>query len=296
MAQFEKTSYSGVYKKGDKYFINYWSLEGKCKRVWARGATTAKEAKRQLDEIKHEIADQRDGKIAMPIDKSVECKTLDELAKRFFDLRDTKGNEADRGRYEKWVSPQLGSNKHPISQLDLEGYRKWLRKQEIKRGEASMLVSPKTVNIIVGLLGNIIKWGVGAKLVAYPNGIPSLKRLPIDNDRERVLNKDEIDKLLSELDTRKALSHKRETVRRNRLVVLLGLYTGARPISYLDLRVKDVVLDKREKLDDGSNNPNYGKPARIKFSARKGAKAYEVPVAEKLKLELEVAMLDKELS
>ncbi len=279
--KFIKTNYTGIWEKDGKFFMTYWDIDGKSRRKWVRGAKTAKEAKRSLDEMKHQIADQRDGKVAMPIDKSVACDTLDILADRFFELRDTKGNEADKGRYKKWVSKKIGSNKHPITQLELEAYRKWLRNQSVSRGEEQMSIAPKTVNIIMGLIGSILKWGVGAKLVLYPNGIPSMKRLPIDNDRERVLSKDEIGRLLNELDTRDVPSHKRDVVRRNRLVILLGLYTGARPVSYLALRAKDIVLDDK------------GVPMRIKFSARKGAKAYEVPVAEKLKKDLEVALLDK---
>ncbi len=275
MAQFEKTAYNGVYKKGDKFFINYWSLEGKSKRVWARGAVTAKEAFRVLNETKAEIADMRAGVVSMPLVGA--CVDMDELAGRFFDIRDTKGNEADKGRYKRWISGKLG--KHPVSQVELERYRKWLRTQSVKRGDVSMPIAPKTVNIIMGLVGSILKWGVGAGAVSYPNGIPSIRRLTVDNDRERVLSVDEIERLLGELDTR--LVGKREVVRRNRLVVLLGLYSGARPVSYLGLRVKDVVCD----VD--------GVPLRLRFSARKGAKAYEVPVADKLRLELQVAILGK---
>jgi len=108
-------------------------------------------------------------------------------------------------------------------------------------------------------------------VVRYPNGVPSVTRLKVDNDRQRVLSTSEIELLLAELDVTTCPRHKRDIVRRNRLVVLLGLYTGARPTSYLGLRVKDVVCD------------DSGVPLRVKFSAKKGASSYEVPVADKLR-------------
>ncbi len=274
--KFTKTAHNGVYKKGDKFFINYWDDKGVSRRKWARGATTAKEALRQLNTIKAKMSDIREGVAVVPVDAV--CKDLSELSERYFELRDTKGNDADRERFNRWVLPQLGSIKHPISQLQLEAYRKWLRVQNVSRGDETMVIAPKTVNIIMGLLGSVLKWGVQSGLAAYPSGVPSVRRLTIDNDRQRVLSRAEIDLLLAELDVRSAAPHKKGVVRRNRLVVLLGLYTGARPVSYMGLRVRDIEVD------------GDGIPITIHYSARKGAPAYKVPVADTLKLDLQIAM------
>ena len=273
--KFEKTAYSGVYKKGDKFFINYWSLEGKSKRVWAKTAKTAKEALRVLNETKAEIADMRAGTVAKPIASDVAVDTVEELASIFFSRRDTKGNEADKSRWERWVKPHLGGVRHPVSLGQIEEYRKWLRVQKAER--SSQPIAPKTVNIIMSLINSVLSYGVKADVVRYPLGVPKLKRLPIDNDRERVLSKEEADKLLEEIEKGRI----KEVVARNRAVVMLALYTGARPTSYLGLRVKDITCD------------TDGVPLSIRFSAKKGADSYTIPVADKLKGVLARLMFDE---
>jgi len=283
--KFTKTNYKGVsIADNGKYYINYWDLAKVSRRKLAKGATTAKEALRVLNDIKAEMADMREGVVAMPIPKDLECKTLESLAVQFFNLRDTKGNKADMGRWAKWVEPNIGGLKHPLNRLQIQAFQKFLRGSTVTRGTGSDKVekpiAPKTVNIIMNLVTSVLKWGVNVDVVRYPMGIPTVDKLEVDNDRERVLTKGEIEVLLEELDTKACPKHKREVVRRNKLIVLLGLYTGARPISYLGLRAKDIVVDDK------------GKPTRIRFPATKGAKAYEIPVADKLVLGLEVALLD----
>ncbi len=277
----EKTNYAGVYlsDKG-RYYINFKGLDGVSKRR-VTTAKTAKEAKRVLDEKKHEIADMKDGKIsAINVDRSID--TVDDLADVFFDLRVTKGNTVDKNRYTKWVSPHIGSVKHPIGLLQLEKLQRIISDSKVngtkEDGKEERDIAPATVNDIMTLLVGMLRWGVKRKLVLYVDGVPNVDKLEVDNERERVLTHDEVVLLLDRLDTRKAKLNMREVVRRNRLAVMLGLYTGSRPIHYLNLRAKDIVLD-----DDGM-------PVRIKFSALKGAKAYQIPVSEKLKLDLSVAL------
>ncbi len=62
--------------------------------------------------------------------------------------------------------------------------------------------------------------------------------------------------------------------------MLLGYYTGSRPIHYLNLKSRDVIVD-----DDGL-------PTYIMFSALKGAKAYSIPVHEELKRPLAMALME----
>ncbi len=277
----EKTNYAGVYlsDKG-KYYINFKGLDGVSKRR-VTNAKTAKEAKRLLDEKKHEISDIKDGKLsAVNIDRSID--TMDDLSKVFFDLRTTKGNTVDKNRYMKWVSPVIGSVKHPIGLMQMESLQKVIADSKVngtkKDGKTERDIAPATVNDIMTLLVGMLRWGVKRKLVLYVDGVPSPSPLDVDNERERVLTHDEVVLLLDRLDTKKASLNMREIVRRNRLAVMLGLYTGSRPIHYLNLRAKDIVLDDK------------GTPVRIMFSALKGAKAYSIPVSEKLKLDLSVAL------
>jgi integrase len=277
----EKTNYKGVYvsDKG-KFYVNYWDLSKVSRRKLAKGASSAKEAHRMLNTIKAELDGMRDGTVAMPIPKDMISETLGDLASKFFALRDTKGNKADMGRWAKWVEPSMGNIKHPVGKLQIQAFQKLLKASKVKRGEIEMPMAPKTVNIIMNLVTSVLKWGVASDIVRYPLGVPTIEKLVVDNDRERVLSSDEVEKLLNELDTVNCPPHKREVIRRNRLIVLLGLYTGARPVSYLGLRAKDIVVDSNAI------------PKRIKFPATKGAKAYEIPVADKLAKSLSVALLD----
>ncbi len=277
----EKTNYAGVYlsDKG-RYYINFKDLDGVSKRR-VTSAGSAKEAKRLLDEKKHEISDMKDGKIsAVNVDRSVD--TIDMLADVFFDLRTTKGNTVDKNRYMKWVSPIVGGIKHPISLLEMERLQREIADSKVngtkKDGKAERDIAPATVNDIMTLLVGMLRWGVKRRLVLYVDGVPVTDKLAVDNERERVLTMDEVEILLDRLDTRKAKLNMREIVRRNRLAVLLGLYTGSRPIHYLNLQAKDIVLD------------NEGTPVRIMFGALKGAKAYSVPVSNKLKKALSIAL------
>jgi len=295
--KFTKTNYKGVsIADNGKYYINYWDLSKVSRRKLAKGATTAKEALRILNDVKAEMADMREGVVAMPIPKETECKTLEALAQVFFSVRDTKGNKADMGRWAKWVEPSMGSLKHPLSRLQIQAFQKFLRASTVTRGvgedKIEVTIAPKTVNIIMNLVTSVLKWGVSSDLVRYPMGIPTVDKLVVDNDRERVLTKGEIERLLEELDTTTCMPHKREVVRRNRLIVLLGLYTGARPISYLGLRAKDIVMGERTIILVNGEKVTRIAPTRIRFPATKGAKAYEIPVADKLVLSLEVALLD----
>ena len=269
-----KTSVASVYlsDKG-KYYVNYKDAEGVSRRKLAKGATTVSEAKRILQDFINEANDMRTKVIPMDISRAnlKDFKTLNDLADKFFELRHTKNNKADKGRYLKWVAPYLGQAKHPISELQLLEFQNLLRDSLVHRGEVAMPMSAKTVNIIVNLATSVISWGIDLKLVRYAEGCPKVAKLLVDNERQRVLNVTEIEKLLAELDPSKAKPHLRDVVKRNKLIVMLGLFTGARPVSYLNLRKSDIVVD------------SDGYPQHIHFSARKGAKAYTVPVADDLK-------------
>ncbi len=290
------TNYSGV-AISDKgvYYIRYKDINNVSRRKKVV-ANTAKEAKRLLEETKHTILDMKNGLISrVSVDSSI--STMDDLANVFFDMRDTKWNEADRRRYMRWVSPYVGLVKHPIRLLDMEKLQKRLVGSMVggtikssgneptrQSGKPERLMANSTINDIMVLLSGMLGWGVTRKLVVYPDGVPKVSKLLVDNERERVLSHDEVVLLLDELDSGAdgLSSSTRETVRRNRLAVLLGLYTGSRPISYLNILAKDVVVDEG------------GVPSRIRFKSQKGAKAYEVPVSDKLKLALQVGLLGLE--
>ena len=278
-----KTTYKGVYlsDKG-RYYINYKENGVSKRRVTTAG--TAKEAFRLLNEKKSELLDIRDGKLSsVNIDRAID--TLDDLATVYFSLSQAVNKGQAQARYNKWVSPTLGAVKHPISLIELERLQNSIRHSTVngtkQSGKVSRPIANATVNDIFTTITAMLNYGIARKLIHYIDGVPRVKRLTIDNNRERVLNTDEVELLIGTLDPKLGVGERmKEVNRRNRLVVLLGLYTGARPIHYLNLLARDIVVDSE------------GVPLRIRFSALKGAKAYEVPVSDKLRLALQVGLLD----
>ena len=285
---------TGIYynEKTKKYFINYWDIDSVARRRMVKGATCLADAQKALAEKKLELMKLRDEphltaseKKVKELDEDRHLETIDEVAELYFNANLSKGVDAQRKRYEKWIRPTMGSVVHPMSKDELSEFRNWLIGSEVKRGSVSMPMANKTINIIVTLLGSILKWSDEEGYALYPKGVPKLKsRLALDNDRQRTLSLDEADMLFESLDynAKGVPKHKRSVMFRNYLVVSIGLYTGARPASYLDLRVKDIFM--------GSSD--YGKqiPVQLKFTNRKGAKAYEIPVLPELVPVLEMAL------
>jgi len=143
-------------------------------------------------------------------------------------------------RYENHIKPTFGAI--PIASITPEAIQK-LQKQKIDEG-----YSLKTVNHIINLLSTIINIAIEKELFKGNNPAKKVKRLKVDNARERFLNVDEVKLLL-------------DTVKDNPMIYLfcnLALSTGGRLKTILTIQKKDIDLNSGTiKLKDFKNNSTY---------------------------------------
>ena len=109
--------------------------------------------------------------------------------------------------------------------------------------------APATINYNINFLGTLFNLAIEEKLYKHPNPVKSkkIKKLKVNNERERYLTVQEVNKLYSLIDD--------ENVK---LFIELALSTGGRFESILNIQVKDINLEnKMITLKDFKNNSNY---------------------------------------
>ena len=111
------------------------------------------------------------------------------------------------------------------------------KKSKEKSAKTKRVLSAKTVNNILAVLSTILHY---AKKQKYIPGIPTIKKLQVDNSRERFLSTDEITKLLSKIETSEL-----PTTTRLLLFTRLSLRTGGRLGSILSIKGKDINRSNR---------------------------------------------------
>lgn len=252
------------------YYINYKDETGVSRRRKVVSKTVT-EARRELARIRGDVSDIRDGtKLPKRLkDTTSTIATLDELADRYFELMSDKS----KARYTNWISGQLGGMELPISPISILEFQNWLSVQTVVKGEATAKLAPATVNLVMSLLKAIVNWGVRHKVVDGDYVV--VKRLEVSNDREKVLSKEDVSALFERLESDRKHPNKQtgygDTALRNMVICSLGLFTGARPTSYIELRRRDIEVDED------------GYPLFISYSAKKGGDSFSVPVHTRLR-------------
>ena len=194
--------------------------------------------------------------------------SLDELADMFFNQRSTANNPKDKRKYEIHVSPIIGNmNIHKIQKSHIQKLQDELEVKQIQvAANSEIMVTPsaKTVNTIIDLTYFILNWAYNENHIKLP--VPKLKKIKLDNARDRILSDDEMQLLFDSIDA-DAL-----------MLVKLMYYTGVRPESALRLKVSDIA-----------NN-------HIHISSIKKQEAHKIPISSKLKSALEpfIFGLDKD--
>lgn len=194
------------------------------------------------NEILHKIRHGEDlPKIA---NRQIKSKlTLGEVAIKYFEYRDlhnsARSNQNERYRYDTHLKPFFDNKLlFTISIQDIEK----LQHEKLKT------LAPKTVNHITTLLGTIVNYAITKELYKGNNPIINLKKLKIDNRRERFLSTEEIKTLINE-------------IRDNELIYLfclLSLSTGGRATTIINIQKKHIDLDNRTiTLTDYKNNSTY---------------------------------------
>lgn len=177
------------------------------------------------------------------------------------DLPDGKTTE---GRYKNHLKVPFGSkNLDEISKEDIELFIK--NKQKETSFKTGRPYSNKTINDMVNLLHTIMKYGIAKNnlIMVSPaqgrgkkdRGSNGIERLNEDNARQRYLDPFEIKKLYKALDEREGKDKLTEELK---LVVKLGLSTGARLTSLLNIRKKDIKIDDATvTIKDFKNDSTY---------------------------------------
>lgn len=247
MARIKSKKYTGVYQNkltnGDiSYSVNYKDNDGK--KVWftigkKSGGITEVYAYNKRNEF---INKSRLGEEPLSHSKKKKRKaiTLDSVAKDSYDLKalHNKNNKVARRKYDMHVSPLLG--KKDIISITTDDIQK-LQSQKIQE------FAPKTVNIIIGELSTVFNHAIDKNIIAI-NPTQKVKKLKVDNTRERYLSKDEISLLLDNV----------KNDEQAHLFILLALTSGARLGALAKLTKRDIDLENNTiQILDEKNDERY---------------------------------------
>jgi len=147
---------------------------------------------------------------------------LDDISKQYFEYREIHNNSEyslknDRYRYQKHIKNFLGNKDLQfITSKDIE------KIQGIKIKE----LAPKTVSHITNLVSAIFNYAIQNDDFKGQNPVAKIRKLKIDNKRERYLSTEEIKLLLNEVKGNKLLF----------LFCLLAFSTGARLRTILNIQ------------------------------------------------------------
>lgn len=173
--------------------------------------------------------------------KKVDIITFDSVAQRHYaSTTENKSNEELKKKYENHIKPFLGDKN--IAEIETEDI------ENIKNIKSAKL-APKNVNGIINEASVIFNYAISKKIVkSNPANANALRRLSVDNIREKFLDADEITELL-------------EAVRENEqmfLFCLLALNTGCRVSSAKLIKKQDIdLVNKLITLKDVKNNTTY---------------------------------------
>lgn len=247
MARVKSNKYQGVYKNelnnGDiSYYITYKNNNNKL--VWVN---IGKKSNGINENFAFSKRSEYINKIKINDDplkhkKKKNILTLQNVADKYFESLTLSSNEKVikdlLSKYNKHLKRFHNNDITAISTTDIEALQLSL----------SSNYSPKTNNMIVDLFGAIFNYGLKKEFYNLSNPASKVKRLSIDNKRERFLSEEEIKLLLQEVSNNSMLN----------LFVNIALSTGARLGSILSLTKKNINLhDKQIKLKDFKNNKTY---------------------------------------
>lgn len=174
------------------------------------------------------------------IQKKQNVVTLDSLWEYYHKHKDTKSLHKFKGKYEKRIQPIFGKK-------DV----RYLNEDDFKRFQQTLLndnLSPHTVNCYVDIVSAIISYSIQQRNFLGKNPTILSTKLKVDNKRERILSRSEIDDLLESVEDDWLLN----------LFVRLSLSIGGRKSTILNIKKCDVDLeDRRFTLKDFKNDTTY---------------------------------------
>lgn len=191
--------------------------------------------------------------------------SFDSIAQEYLaEIADLPDGKTTVGRYNNHLKDVFGAkNLDEITKEDVESFIKM--KQKAVSYKTGRPYSNKTINDMVNLIHTMMKYGI-AKYnlnIVSPaqgkgkkdRGSHGVVRLTEDNARQRYLDPAEVKLLYKALDEREGKYRLTEELK---LVVRLGLSTGARLTSLLNIRKKDIKLsDGTVTITDFKNDSTY---------------------------------------
>lgn len=154
-------------------------------------------------------------------------KTLNDLASLYFEERsDAKDAKHAQQRFNKWFPNTLG--KEALEDINIHQIREL-------REEMAETLAPKTLNNLFALSRAIWTHGIDREHTSIANPFAKLKRLPIDNERLRYLNKSESDLLLNKVKESPTLW----------LFCALSLTTGGRLATILSIKKRHIHFENK---------------------------------------------------
>ena len=172
--------------------------------------------------------------------KKKDITTLDQVAKKHYEEKalHNRDNEKAKRRFELHIKPSIGNL--DITTITTEDIQK-IQQHKAKK------YAPKTINLIINEAAVIFNYAVDKEILVV-NPTKKVKRLSVDNERERYLTSEEIKILLKEVKSNEQLY----------LFVMLALRTGGRLHSISSIQKKDVDLQhKFLTLKDEKNDTTY---------------------------------------
>jgi len=240
--------YDGVqlYHKANKdisYYVRYKDENNKLVRVKigdkSKGITEPYCYKKRSEILNH-IRLGEDSPLASKKKKVV---TLNDIADIYFKQREShaKDNVKSYQKYSTKLKTKFGDEDiEKITSDRILDYQIELRKSGL---------APATINYTMSFLGTLFSIAIEEEIYTKLNPVKSkkIKKLKVDNQRERYLTKQEIKTFYNKLDD--------ETLR---LFVDLSLSTGGRLETILNIKVKDINIENKIiTLKDLKNDSTY---------------------------------------
>jgi len=247
MGYIKSKKFEGVYqnplKSGDiSYYITYKDNENKTvtKKIGKKseGVTESYCSQIRGETVSKLRNNELPPKIA--ISKRQNVVTLDSLADFYFETKESKSKHKYEGKYNLRIKSILGSKDvRYLSDKDFKKFQQTLQNDNL---------SNHTVNCYIDIISAIISHSIQRRNYLGKNPTVGIKKLRVDNKRERILSKSEVGDLLESVEDNWILN----------LFVRISLSTAARKGTVLNIKKCDIDLeDRRLTLKDSKNDSTY---------------------------------------
>lgn len=247
MSYIKSKKFEGVYqyhmKNGDiSYSITYKDNDNKTvmKKIGRKseGVTESYCSQLRYETISKLKNDELPPKIV--VSKKQNIVTLDSLSEFYFKYKESKSKHKYEGKYNLRIKSILGDK-------DV----RYLGEKDFQKFQQTLLndgLSNHTVNCYVDIVSAIISFSIQKRNYVGKNPTSIVKKLKVDNKRERFLSKSEVEELLECVEGNWILN----------LFVRLSLSLGGRKSTILNIKKCDVNLEERMfTLKDFKNNSTY---------------------------------------